>query len=427
MKKLKNILFIPLLLLFLTACSDKGIFYFLENETVEEDDNNLNNNAVFSNMVYVGGNYIGNAGPNIYYRSDAADISSWSSMIMPAGFETDATNTSMVLVGTDLFISRISHDGAGVISNVYRLDTAIAPIDVVSSSWELVVSETNTVLSFHVYRLHTADGNLYINDLTMTRADQYDDAVIGVSALYYIDDAAGVTPADFTTANYDDVSVTFGTGTEEILKILYDGAARYWMIYNDDSDGFIFYATDGDLTTGLVDVVDTATDDPAVLTEKLVDLFIYSTTEVLISNQDGSIYLTEDADQVTPAWEVMDGVVDSTAVTDDELSGHFFNGFADIDTLTADTANMVIVGTTAGSSSATGYYQIDMSAATKTWTDANFSEINNYVSIDLSSSSIKGFLYDDTVNKRLFAYTTFNGVYLNYYSTEDIDRIWSHE
>ncbi len=83
MKILFKLLYIPLFLLMITACSDVGIFYALEIEEEIQDNNNLNDSAVFSNMVDTNpgaatGYYIGNAGPTIYYRSKASSFSSWS-------------------------------------------------------------------------------------------------------------------------------------------------------------------------------------------------------------------------------------------------------------------------------------------------------------------------------------------------------------
>jgi hypothetical protein len=406
-KKLINLIYIIPLLLLVASCSDIGIFYSLEHEKVILEKNNLNNSAAFLNMVDTNpgnltGFYIGNGGPTIYYRSKADDFSPWAALELPGGFGADPTNTSMALAGTDLFISRKSENGTSIVSGVYRLDiSSLSSVTPVSTDWVQVVSPTNNVLSYYVYKLHVANGNIYINQINMTRTpDQYATPVIGSSDLYYI--ATG-SVGTFNNTNFNSTPVTFGSeGNEVISNIIYDATAtEYWMMFNDSTNGNIVSSANADLTA----LTDRTT---ATIDSKLVDMFIYDpptptvAVEVLVSNQKGSIFYTKDTGTTWGTTAAKDGVQ--------------FNGFADINTL---TANNVIVGTTAVTSSGTGYYLIDMLATSLTCVEpisdiTNFnSNINNYNSSPLSDSSINGFLFDDSANRRLFAYTRNEGVWMN--------------
>ena len=379
-----------------TTCSNKGIFYSLELEEKILEKNNLNNNARFFNLVDTNpgsatGFYIGHAGPTIYYRSKANTYSNWSKLSLPSGFDDDATNTSMTLVdrdgGTtfDLYISRISRGGSNVISGVYRMLNVTTSI---SGTWDMIVKETKSHSSYFVYKLHTTGvNNLYINQLTKNS-----DGDTTISILSHSSDPNDLTPT------INDISTNLGITSEEVLKVAsYDDTINvyYWLIFNNSSSGEIY----GDINDPTFNV---PSDYSSTATVKVKDLFIYSETQVLISNYSGSIYSTINTGSTWASIGSISGV---------------YNGFADIGQggtpLAADT---VIVGTMAITESADGYHLIDMSVGSGSVnndTDSiNFSDTGNYNSADLSNSSINGFLMD-TTNSRLFAYTWNAGVWLN--------------
>ena len=444
MKKLLNFTYITLLLLLITACSNTGIFYTLENVEKNVDNNNLNNSANFSNLVYTGNDYLGNAGPNIYYRSDSPDttLDNWAALALPdpndttVSFASDGTVSSMVLDDSgDLYISRISHDGSNIISGIYRLPNAdlLTPSTVISADWEMIVetvtAKAATTFTYSVYKLHKAFTSMYINHLTYDLDDTNDVTPALSNSLLYVSTTPSSISNDLSTSGFVDtidMTTLFVIDTEtkdengdpinepikvEIQKIISFDGTNYWIILNGTSTSKIAEAARN--TKILLSTIDNKTfsdvatdipdsDDPNAT--RLIDIFEYSATEILVSNTKGSIYISTNTGAT---W------TESTV-----KSGAFFNGFANINGLTPDTANTVIVGTAANIGSSTtngsGYYEIDMSLATIDWADTDFSDAFNYSSTGLSDASINGFLYDSTdTNSRLFAYTRAHGVWMN--------------
>lgn len=386
----------------ITACSDVGIFYALEIEEVIEDNNNLNDSARFSIMVdtdTVGdGYYIANAGPTVYYRKNVDSFNNWSKLSVPtSGYSSDATTSSMVLIGTDLYISRISHDGSNVYSGIYRLDAVEAEIDldgVQSNDWTEITSNTGSASSFKFYKLFEANGNLYVNETSRNDDDDFnitDSTVYQTASPGFGGDAYGA---------YNDITSALSiTTTEQVVDAEFDGT-NYWIIYNDvaTEDGYTVFDDVATFAT-----TPTLTNKDAMV----VDMFFYdnATDYVLISNLNSDIYM----------YQVGSGWVSDIDNGDDFI----FRGFADIEDLSANT---VIVGTSAyGTESPDGYYQINMSTLSiEDKADNFFSDSSNYSSSDLSDASIVGFLMDSQ-NDRLFAYTEDEGVWLN------INKEWSLE
>lgn len=409
MKKIFKILYIPLFLLMIASCSDVGIFYALEIEEVVKDKNNLNDNTIFTNMVDTdydnvasAGYYIGNASKTIYYRKQTSDYSSWSELALPSGFDSDATNPSMVMIDNgseyDLYISRISKDGGDVISGVYRLTDIQTKLDngVSSSDWDTMYQKSfDDDEDYDHYTLYTANNLLYINVLSNDDSQDQED-VRQSSKLYVSTSSSPTINTPFTTiAQYSPITDP-GFTTEKVLKIDYDGV-NYWMIYNNTSNvGQIWSDTAVDFGAG-ANITTTG--------DTVADIYIYAANEVIVSlHDDGSDgYLSETTDAGIN-WSTIDSV------------DCIYRGFADINTLTANT---VIVGTTAGEEVAEGYYQIYMPTPSID-EDDNFSDSSNYSSSYLSDASIIGFLMDEN-DGRLFCYTENEGVWLN------IDENWSLE
>jgi hypothetical protein len=389
----------------IASCSDVGIFYTLEIEEEIEDNNNLNDSAVFSNLVdtdssSTSGYYIGNAGPSIYYRSKGSSYSSWSKLSVPtSGYASDATNSSMVLVGDDLFISRISYDGDYVVSGIYCLPDAASNLD--SPTWTTITENLDGEDDdFVFYNLFTANGYLYVNELEKDDDDDEDDLNTTDSFIYVSTATPDVDTYDHIGTSYTEISNDVGLdSTEHLIKVIYETTSTsYWLIYNDtDEDviaGYAYYDTDPYFAT--------STNTKNVSSNMYSDIFFYDDDDddvndcILLSDVDGSIYIY---DLVDTDWSTID--------VDDPDIDCMYRGFANIEDLVNDT---VIVGTSAyDDESGVGYYQIDMSSLSID-EDDDFSD--NYSSTDLDDSSIAGFLMDSQ-NDRLFAYTENEGVWLN--------------
>lgn len=426
--KIIKYIFLILLLISYFSCSETGILYSLENEEEIQESNNLNNSANFSNMIMTTGYYIGASGPNIYYRSTSSSetdttTDDWSALPLPTGdddtvdgtFSSDTTVNSMVQVGNDLVASLISYDGASVVSGIYRLAN-VNTLDlttVQTNTWTMIVKTTMTKGSnpVNVYKLFGANNNLYVNHLTYTYSSTTDNTgAISSSALYFED--------DITTINNDLVTNSIainissyakdddGNDMVTAIESISSGGSDYWMIINGETNGSVFQSTDG---TTFVNITSGLTDSTDPKEARFVDVYEYSDQYVLISNTNGSLYVYNDT---------------SDTFAEKTLASNYINGFVDISTITANT---VLVGTTAAIGDSTydgsGYYHLN----TTDWsfdTSANFSDSNNYTSSDLSDSSINGFLYD-SINNRLFAYTSNAGVWLN--TPNGSSRTWSLE
>jgi hypothetical protein len=298
----------------------------------------------------------------------------------------------MVLVGDDLFISRISHDGDYVVSGIYCLTTADS--NLASPSWititENLYGEDD---DFVFYNLFTANGYLYVNELAKDDDDDDDDFNTTDSLVY----VSTLTPEDDVYSDFSGITSKLGiTSTEHVIGMTYSDN-QYWLIFNDyeDEEGYACNDTTYNFST--------VAGSPTNTDYMVSDLFYYDATNgsindyILISDVNGSIYVY---DESSDAW-------DSDIDVDDPDIDCMYRGFADIYYLATD---MVIVGTSAyDDESGVGYYQIDMSSLSID-EDDDFSD--NYSSSDLSDSSIAGFLMDDS-NTRLFAYTENEGVWLN--------------
>lgn len=417
MNKLLQFFSISLILIMVGACSEVGIFYTLENEKVIENKNNLNDKVQFENLIDTNplaptGYYIGNGGPTVYYRSKVGSYSNWSKLEVPTtGYASDATTSSMVLIGNNLYISRISHDGSNTISGIHRLLNVQGEIDgdgVTSSDWvPITVVNTGTDASFAYYKLFTAGGGLYVNELEKFKDADSNGNTTTNSIVYY----SGVTPESTAFGAYIDISLNLNFGqdtttTEEVIGMDFDTInSNYWLIYNNPHNsvnkGYAYF--DDDPTFSTVDP------DSKNTSSMVSDIYFYSDVDlvlddyILIAGVDKNIY-TYNAS--TPGW--------GSAITAGIDS--IFRGFANIEDLTG--TNRVIVGTTAyGSNEGEGYFQINMDTLT---IDKDDQFASNYRSSDLSDASITGFLMDEQ-NDRLFAYTVNEGVWLNI-STE-----WTHE
>lgn len=439
MKNTFKTIYILAVVLFLTACSEVGIFYSLEKEEKILDPNNLNNAANFSNMVLAGTDYyIGNAGKNIYYRSTSSSstdssVDDWSALVLPTGaddsasgeFASDAVVTSMVLLGNQLIISRISYDGSSVVSGIYRLpDATIDLSTVTSASWEMVVKsplDTNKSDGYttNVYKLFTAQSNIYINHLTYDFSSENDEsASINNSLLYttatptyasILNNLSNATAIDISAYAQDD------DGSNVIVAVtdITSSGTNYWLIINGESTGNVWMdAANADFSTA-TNTTSALNADSTPAAARYVDIYEVDATRTLVSNTKGSLYIYDGASYI----ELTKG-------------NAYLNGFADINALAANT---LIVGTSANVGDSTydgdGYYQLDISdvdEANWAWVDdsSNFSEINNYNSSDLADASINGFLFD-SANSRLFAYTRNAGVWMN--ELDVSDRIWSLE
>ncbi len=419
MKKLILLFYITLILIMIGACSKVGIFYSLENEVKVADKNNLNDKAAFENLIdtnpgAASGYYIGNAGMTVYYRNKVGSFSNWSSLTMPktAGtkdFASDVTTSSMVLIGTELYVSRISHDGGSYVSGVFRLDYDLIttdPAGVVLSDWTEITSYEGVETAFMYYKLFTANGGLYINELNkFIEADDNNNQTTS-SKVYY----SGITPESTLIGAYTDISPNLDFAqdtytTEEVIGMAYDGAS-HWLIYNNPhknvKKGYAYIDSDPSFATA------TASTDSKNTTTMVSDIFFYDDTTtdyILISDVAGAIYTYN---VTTPGWG--SNITVSAAGID-----CIFHGFADIDNL---STGKVIVGTTAYDSNVgEGYFQINMTTLA---IDKDDQFASNYSSSDLSDSSIAGFLMDTNYN-RLFAYTEDEGVWLN------ISSEWSLE
>lgn len=438
MKNIIRTFYILFITLFLATCSEVGIFYSLEKEEKILDPNNLNNSATFSNLVLAGTDYyIGNAGKNIYFRSTNSSstdttVDDWSALTLPTGaedsvsgeFASDATVTSMALLGNQLLISRISYDGSSVVSGIYRLaDATIDLSTVTSASWEMVVKsplDTNKSDGYtsNVYKLFVAQSNIYINHLTYTFDSENDNsATINDSLLYTTttpdfatvsNDLTNIPDIDISAYAQDDDGVNMVAAVTDITS----SGSNYWLIINGESTGNVWTDTNADLSTA-TNTTSSLNADSTPAAAAYVDIYEVDATRTIISNTNGSLYIYDGASYI----ELTKG-------------NAYLNGFADINSL---AANNLIVGTSANVGDSTydgeGYYQLDISDADEAnwdWvdTDNNFSEINNYNSSDLASASVNGFLFD-SANSRLFAYTRNAGVWMN--ELDVSDRIWSLE
>lgn len=397
MKINNKYLYLPLVALFLTTCSQSGtgMFYSLEHEKVIEETNNLNNKAIFSTMIDTGSYYIGNVGPKIYYRSNALHFSSWRELPMPSGFARDAASSSLVMVGTDLYISRSSIDGPNK-SGFYRLNEVNTNTNISSGAWIEIHSKTGSETSFTVFELHSANTNLYVNEMTRDK-----DGKTTSSSLYTTND-----PQNAAYTAYTDISAALGiTTADEIVEIAFD-TTNYWAIINNSTNGEVYRDTNANFST--------KTSQTANTSGKFIDFYAIDPNNVLLSNSNGKIFNTlvgDDASAAVVTW-----------VSTGSLKTQY-NGFADISTITADT---MLVGTVAtGTTDGVGYHQIDINTGVLNTNTSkiNFSEINNYNSSNLSESTINGFLVDE-INSRIFAYTENEGVFLN---IDNSGREWFHE
>lgn len=432
MNKIIQIFYISLILIMIGSCSETGLFYSLENEEVEEDNNDLNDSAQFENMIdtdtssTTDGYYIGNAGMTVYYRDKTESYSSWSSMTMPSSvasteFASDATTSSMVYISPYLYASRISHDGDDYVSGVFRLDidlTSNDPGDVSSSDWTEIESYTGDEDDYMYYKLFTVNGIMYINALSKDDDPDDDDNYTAYSTVYTSsspDTAASVSTnytningyLDFGEDENDDDDIVY---TEEVIGVAFDSNSTYWLIYNnpheDVEEGHAYFDSSSDFSSGSVSSTDTD--------YMITDIFAYSdsdstnTDRILISDVEGSIY----------SYDVTNTGWDDDVDVDDADIDCVFHGFADIDVLSSD---MIIIGTTAyDSNEGEGYFQLDMSDSTLTIDEDDEFSSNYSSSSSLYDASITGFLMDEN-NERLFAYTEDEGVWLN------ISEEWSLE
>jgi len=467
MKKIIKFLYIPFTLLLITACSDSGIFYSLEKEEKVKESNNLNNEILFSNMVSVGtangagtsdGYYFGNAGSSVFYRSEYLNdpddntdeedaIDNWKPLTMPAGpsthpFTSDATNSSMVLLGNNLYISRITETGSYYSSGIYQLPGIDSITDfstVTSGSWlslaETTVYKASTSYSYNVYKLHTAGSSLYINRIAYTLSSSLDTSPsLSNSQLFVTTDPGSINNqlADSNTVvNEIDMSGLFVQNTQtdpanpspvkvEIQKISSFDGTNYWMILNGTSTDYIATTErNGKILLSTADnrtffdatslIPDSADPDAT----RFADIFEYANGVVLVSDLSGNIYTTNDSGAST--WKTLT-----------KSSVGLFNGFSSLNDIAASN---VIVGSAAIISDSTydgtGYYQLDLTdTANIVWNDDNFSGLINYNSTDLSEASIKGFLYGAD-NETLFSYTMGYGVWMN--TDGNTEKDWSHE
>jgi hypothetical protein len=433
MKKIIKFLYIPFAVLLLVACNETGIFYSLENEEKVKESNNLNNSTQFTNMELLTSYYIGNSGLQILYRSTSTSssdstVDDWHSITLPTGtgdsvsgtFASDATNTSMVLVGNDLIISRISFDSSSIVSGIYRLPNAIS-IDlstVTSSSWEMVVKTVTSksgAYQSNIYKLHEAQDNLYINHITYDYSDSNDTSPSIDNSLLYVTASPDAATIINNLGNATNIVISsYSSDPVEVAKITSGNpGTNFWMIINDASNGIVLRSTSADFGTALTEVTSVLGTDPNPSATRFVDIYEHSATVVLLSNTKGSLYTSNDA---------------GSSFNELTKGSAFLNGFVSINDLVTDN---ILVGSAANysdsSASGNGYYQLDISDADDAnwaWNSTPFSETNNYNSSDLSDASINGFLFDST-NSRLFAYTSSQGVWMNV--ADGSERTWSHE
>ncbi|MBN2656912.1 MAG: hypothetical protein JXR86_07610 [Spirochaetales bacterium] len=432
MKNLFKIASLVAIFSLFAACNDKGIFYSLENEELVQEKNNLNNSAIFSNMVKIGNYYFGNAGTKIYYRNISSDstLDDWSELALPNGsdntpvdanepFSSYPAVTSMVQIGTELYISMSSASDSYFISGIFRVSPS-DPSSVISSSWtpeiKTVVERTSTTHDSNIYRLFSTGTGLYINRVNFTYTsfnDNIPDTIPGGSSLFYtaspnlIDyDLNNTTSIDISTfAKYDaDSEGVVENMIAKVENIVYDGTANYWLIINGESEGKLYKSTDA--TT-----FNPVAASPASV--RYVDIFAYDATRLLLTDTAGLLH-----------------IYNGSAFRELTNSDVWLKGFARLDTL--GTTNQLIIGTIANKTDTTndgeGYVQLNVSSSDDgvwDWVDINFSDENNYLSSDLSGASITGFLAD---GDRLFAYTAANGVWINEVDQDDnTKRIWAIE
>lgn len=429
------IIFSAFLAILLTACSEVGIFYSLENEEEILESNNLNNATNFSNMVQAGNFYIGNAGKDIFFRStdnSNATVDDWHTLSLPTGandsvsgsFSSDIVVSSMVLVGSDLIISMISYDDADIVSGIYRLAgadsinfSAADNAEVESADWEMLVKTavTRGTTDASFYSLFEANGNLYVNLISnyYSSTDDYYPTLNG-STLYFVNDVTTIANDLTNNSTVIDISgfAKDADGNDMIASVeaISSSGSNYWMIINGESAGSVYYSTDGSTFNS---ITSTLTDSTTPVEASYVDVFAVDATRVLISNMNGSLY-----------------IYNGSTFRELTKGSNFLNGFENISgTLATDT---ILVGTTGytGDSTydGTGYAQLSIAGDDSAWdwidSDSNFSDLNNYNSSELSDASINGFLYDPT-NERIFAYTSNAGVWMN--DIEDSTRVWSLE
>lgn len=419
-------------LMFFSTCSDYGIFYALENEKVIQESNNLKNSTIFTNMIQTDNYYLGSAGPNIWYRStddSNSTVDDWHKLALPGDFSSDATVSSMVLVGTELVISMISYDDSNVVSGIYTLTGADAfNYGSTTPTWVEQISSTATKGSTPVsfYRLFAANSNLYVNELSYAYSSPTDDSGDLIDSLLY----AAISPVTPSTISGDLGNITSipissfakasdGTTdyTAKVEQIVYGSSTNFWMIINGETDGKIYSSDDGSFMAGHLTDETTTISSSSLDDARYVDIFEADATHILISNTSGSLYILAGT---------------GGSYTELTRGSNYLNGFVDIDIVAGTLkSNTILVGTSAAIGDSTydgsGYYELN----TTTWswndTDDNFSELNNYNSSDLSDSTINGFLYD-TDNNRLFAYTRNSGVWMNAIDPDNAgQRIWTRE
>jgi hypothetical protein len=409
----------------MTTCSESGIFYDLEFEEVIQEKNNLNNSAVFSTMFKIGNYYFGNAGANVFYRSDSSSSSAddWSKLKLPDGYADDIAVTSMVNIGTSIYLSVISHDGDSVESGIYRAD-ASNPDDIKSGDWieEVKKSESKTgVHNSHVYYLFAVANELYVNYVTYEYSNEVDltgdiktsTLFTGSAPIEIADDLSSLTEITLTSVTDSDGN-DIPAKVENIVGSGTDPNDNYWIIMNGETEGNLYFSADDPAgfsnalsgTPGSVRFVDIYAIDDALEDDR-----------ILLSDTAGKLHIY---DQNAGTFVSL------------EQDGAWFNGFYSIDGLDAGSiSNQIIVGTMGYVGESTydgeGYYQLDVSDSDYNnwdWVSGNFSDDNNYTSSDLADSSINGFYYDSSQD-RLFAYTQNSGVWVN--EEEDSKRIWARE
>ncbi|MBB6478552.1 hypothetical protein [Spirochaeta isovalerica] len=444
MKKLFKITTLSIVLITFFSCNETSIFFSLENEEVILERNNLSNSAGFTSMVQIGSYYFGNAGTKIYYRSDSSVSSEddWAELVLPDGtnnglettaFDSDAAVTSMVKVGAigseTMFISRISFDGASIVSGIFSLPYAdvSAPASVSSADWDAQVKTAVAHSNVHysnVYRLfadeNSGGDDLFINHLKYRFESSVDTSgVISQSYLYYADDPAtnNINNTLSSEIQIDNADITLlgdlDSGTPAVAKvenIVFDGNDEWFLIINDDTEGAL-YSSSNVVTTSSFSAVSGA---PASV--RFVDLYAFDGTRLLVSDTAGSLH-----------------IYNGTAFRELTSSNAWLKGFVNINGLGSIASDQILIGTTGNKIETTydgeGYVQLDASGADSAWdwVDTNFSDENNYNSSDLSSASILGFLVD-TGKDRLFAYTAGDGVFANEVDKDDPSiRVWGWE
>jgi len=429
------------------SCSDTGIFHSLENEVLVQENNNLENSTVFSNMVKIGNYYYGNAGINIYYRhvnpdnpSTDTNEAAWSKLVLPNGkdntpaevnevFAGDAAVTSMIEIGPDgsesLFISRVSRDGASIVSGIYHLPfaAASAPGTVKSTSWSNQVKTVVPKSGIHfsnIYRLFKAGSDLYVNHIKYQYTSEVDTtASLSTSQLFFsvnpvtnnignnlTDSHANITEIIISTFVQDDSDPPKDI-IATVEKVIYDGTTNYWLIMNGKSQGKLYNSTDGSTYASVAG-------NPQDV--RYVDIYSVDATRLLLSDTAGALHILDKGD----------GTFRKLTNSNAWLTG-FYN-ISGLGTIT----DRIVIGTAGNKGESTysgeGYVQLNISGDDSTWdwVETNFSDKNNYLSSDLSDASINGFLFDDLANpERLFAYTAGHGVWVNEYISDK--RIWALE